>query len=103
MSKTWIFPALFCAGFIIFTTVMPEHAAARCKTFQASHNGTDMFYKDGAAGTAKDKLYWQVEQWRKEKGIKRVRYGKVRTKCGDWFMKYMLMHKKCVAKARVCY
>ncbi len=103
MRKIWILSAIFCAGFITFTTFVPERAEARCKTFTASHNGTDMFYDDGAKGTAKNKLYWQVEQWRKENGIKRVRFGKVRTSCGEWFMKYLLMHKNCKAKARVCY
>jgi len=103
MRKTLILSAIFCAGFVAFSVFVPEHAEARCKTFEASHNGTDMFYDDGAKGTAKNKLFWQVEQWRKEKGIKRVRFGRVRTKCGEWFMKYLLMHKKCTAKARVCY
>ena len=82
-----------------------ESAEARCKVWTATHNGTDLFYPNdgGAAGTAANKLLWQVEQWKKEKGIKRVRVGKIRTKCGDWFIKYMLPHKHCVAKANVCY
>lgn len=81
----------------------PAPAEARCRTFQASHNGTDMFHPTGAVGAATNKLVWQVERWRKQKGVARVRFGKIRTKCGDWFMKYGLPHKHCVAKARVCY
>ncbi|GBE43340.1 hypothetical protein BMS3Bbin10_01416 [bacterium BMS3Bbin10] len=103
MRKTWILSAIFCAGFIAFTTLLPERAEARCKTFKASHNGTDLFYETGTEGTAKNKLLWYIEQWQKEKGIKRVRIGKVRIKCGGWFIKYMLPHRNCVAKARVCY
>jgi hypothetical protein len=83
----------------------PGTAEARCKTWTATHNGTDLFYPNegGAAGTAANKLVWEVEQWQKEKGIKRVRIGKIKTSCGEWFMKYLLPHKHCIAKASVCY
>ncbi len=103
MRKTWILSALFCAGFIAFAAFLPEPAEARCKTFKASHNGTDMFYDTGTEGTAKNKLLWSIEQWQREKGIKRVRIGRVRIKCGEWFVKYLLLHRNCTAKARVCY
>lgn len=78
---------------------------AACRTWTATHNGTNLFYPNdgGAAGTAANKLIWQVQQWQKEKGIKGVRIGKIRTKCGDWFIKYLLPHQHCVAKASVCY
>ncbi len=90
-------------GALVTVVMKPEPAQARCRTFQASHNGTDMFNPTGAVGAATNKLAWQVERWQSAKGIKRVRFGKVRTKCGKWFMKYGLPHKHCVAKARVCY
>ncbi len=83
--------------------VSPELADARCKTFNASHNGTDMFYATGTEGTVKNKLLSYVDQWQNEKGIKRVRVGRVRIKCGDWFVKYLLPHRNCKARARVCY
>lgn len=81
----------------------PEPAEARCKTFEASHNGTDMFYDTGTEGTVKNKLLWYVEQWQKENNVKRVRIGKIRVSCGGWFIKYMLPHRNCKAKSRVCY
>jgi hypothetical protein len=90
---------------VVFLVMQPNPAHAACKTWTATHNGTDLFYPNqgGAAGTAANKLMWQVENFKKEKGLKRVRVGKIKTKCGDWFMKYLLPHKHCVAKARVCY
>ena len=62
-----------------------------------------MFYASGSSGTAANKLLYQVEQWKQTKGIEKVRVGKIATTCGDWFMKYMLPHKHCKARARVCY
>lgn len=85
------------------TVMTPDPAEARCRWFKATHNGTDMFYDDGAAGTAEWKLMSSIDQWKASKGIKRVRVRKAKTSCGDWFIKYMLPHKHCVAKARVCY
>ncbi len=78
-------------------------AMAVCKTMQASYNGTDMFHKTGAEGAATNRLLIQIDALRREKAPKRVRMGRVRVKCGDWFMKYLLPHKHCVARARVCY
>lgn len=97
------FALLFC--FAAAAAFLPQPAEARCKQWTASHNGTDLFYPEdgGAAGTAANKLVWQVEQWKKDEGIENVRIGKISTSCGDWFMKYFLPHKRCVAKARVCY
>jgi hypothetical protein len=103
MRKIMTLSAAFMAGFLVFSVGTPDRAEARCKTFNASHNGTDMFYDTGTEGTVKNKLLWYVEQWQAEKGIKRVRIGRVRIKCGDWFMKYMLMHRNCTARAQVCY
>lgn len=98
------------AGFVLTTlavslAVMPTTAQAKCRTWTATHNGTNLIYPNqgGAAGTAANKLVWQVEQWKKEKGIKRVRIGKIRTKCGEYFIKYLLPHQHCIAKASVCY
>lgn len=85
------------------TALTPEQASARCYTFKASHNGTDMFNPEGgAAGTARNKLLYSIEAWKQEKGKKRVRIGRIRTKCGDWYIKYLLPHKTCTARARVC-
>lgn len=95
--------AAFLAAFLVVMGAVPERAEARCKTFNASHNGTDMFYDDGTEGTAKNKLLWYVEQWQKENNIKRVRIGKIHVKCGDWFVKYLLPHRNCKARSRVCY
>ena len=79
-------------------------AAARCYTFQESHNGTDMFNPDGGAKTAATiKLNTSIELWQQKKGIKKVRIGKVKTKCGEWYIKYLLPHHTCTARARVCY
>jgi hypothetical protein len=61
-----------------------------------------MFNPEGAVGTARDKLLFGIEEWKRENGVKRVRIGKIRTKCGEWYMKYLLPHKTCTARARVC-
>lgn len=98
-----VFQSVFAAAFLAFCLFSTDPAQARCKTFEASHNGTDMFYDDGTEGTVKNKLLWYVEQWQKENNVKRVRIGKVRIKCGDWFVKYFLPHRNCTAKANVCY
>jgi len=92
--------AIYVCAAIIMT---PERAEARCATFQASHNGTDMFNPDGGAKTAaKIKLIYSVEQWQKKRGIKKVRYGKIKYRCDPWNMDYILPHHRCYAKARVC-
>ncbi|MDA7947038.1 MAG: hypothetical protein MPJ78_06135 [Hyphomicrobiaceae bacterium] len=78
-------------------------AEAGCKWFKATHNGTDFFYSDGAAGTAEYKLNGYISQWKAAKGIRRAKVYRAKTKCGDWFIKYMLPHKHCIAKAKVCY
>ncbi len=92
--------ALLAGVFVISATESAE--ARRCYTFKASHNGTDMFNPDGAAGTDTNKLLFSIEAWRQEKRIKRVRIGKVRTKCGEWNIMYALPHHTCTARARVC-
>jgi len=79
-------------------------AVARCYTFQESHNGTDLFNPDGGAKTAATiKLNTSIELWQQKKGIKKVRIGRVKTKCGEWYVKYLLPHHTCTARARVCY
>jgi len=103
MKKITALSAVLLAGFLMFSMALPDRAQARCKTFKASHNGTDMFYDTGTEGTVKNKLLSYVDQWQNEKGIKRVRVGRVRIKCGDWFVKYLLPHRNCKARARVCY
>ncbi len=94
---------LLTIGFAAGVMMTPERAQAGCKTFEASHNGTDIFYDTGTEGTVTNKLLYYVEQWKNEKGIKRVRIGKINIKCGDWFYRYLLPHRNCKAKSRVCY
>ena len=91
-----------CAVAVVALTPEPAQAH-RCTIFKASHNGTDMFYDTGTEGTVKNTLLWYVAQWQKESGVKRVRIGKLTIKCGDWFVKYLLPHRNCKARARVCY
>ena len=103
LRRLSVLAAAGAVGLFLLSGAAPETAHAACKTFHASHNGTDFFYDDGTEGTVKNKLVWYVEQWQKEKGIKKVRYGKFHIKCGDWFIKYMLPHRNCKAKSTVCY
>ena len=44
----------------------------------------------------------KVDAWQRTKGLKSIRMTKVKTHCSDWFMKYLLPHRHCVAKARAC-
>lgn len=93
--------AVLLVGVLSIAITTAGHAV--CRTMEASHNGTDMFHETGATGAAINKLLIKVDQLKAEKGLARVRMGRVRTKCGPWFTKYMLPHRHCVAKARVCY
>jgi hypothetical protein len=90
-------------GMIVSALAVPDRAQARCQTVTQTHNGTDFFYSDGAEGTAAYKVRLSVGEWQKKTGVKKVRIGKIKTSCGDWFIKYGLPHKHCIAKARVCY
>ena len=90
-------------GFMAAAMVVPEPAEAACRWFKATHNGTDFFYSDGAAGTAEFKVKSMIDSWTAQRGIKRKKIYMAKTKCGDWFIKYMLPHKHCIAKAKVCY
>lgn len=76
---------------------------AKCVTVTQTHNGADFFYSDGAAGTAEYKVQLSVQEWQKKTGVKKIKISKISTKCGDWFIKFGLPHKHCIAKARVCY
>lgn len=89
------------AAGVIMTAVEPSSAA--CRNMEASHNGTDMFHETGAVGAAVNKLVSKVDRIKIEKAPRRVRMGRVSTKCGPWFTKYLLPHRHCVARARVCY
>lgn len=103
MTRRFLFATVLAASAaMIGVTNLSAPAEAKCRNFQASHNGTDMFHPTGAEGAAINKLMTQVEAWQEANGIKKIRMTKVRTKCGDWFTKYMLPHKHCVAKARAC-
>ncbi len=99
ISKT-VLAAIILAAVVM--NVSP--AAARCYTFQESHNGTDLFNADGGAKTAATiKLNTSIDLWRQKKGIKKVRIGKVTIKCDPWSIKFILPHHRCYARARVCY
>ncbi len=87
--------------FLVMT--LPDKAHAACKTMVGSHNGTNMFHETGALGAAINDLLVKVDHLKIEKNLKKVRMGRVRTKCGPWFEKYLLPHRHCEAKARVCY
>ena len=93
----------FSALVLVASLITPAPALARCVNVTQTHNGTDFFYSDGAEGTAAYKVRLSVEEWQKKTGVKKVRIGKIKTTCGDWFIKYGLPHKQCVAKARVCF
>jgi hypothetical protein len=94
---------ILIAGMIVSVVLFPEPAQAKCVNVTQTHNGTDFFYSDGAEGTAAYKVRLSVEEWQKKTGVKKVKIGKIKTTCGDWFIKYGLPHKHCVAKAQVCY
>lgn len=89
-------------GVALAVVAAPASARTLCRNFEASHNGTDMFHPSGAVGAAVNKLVAKVDAWQREKSLQNVRMGKVRTKCGPWFQKYLLPHRNCVAKARAC-
>ena len=101
--RSVVFVAGVALAGALITGVSSSPASAVCRTMQASHNGTDMFHETGAVGAAQNKLLIKVDALRRQKAPRRVRMGRIRTKCGDWFMKYLLPHKHCVARARVCY
>lgn len=104
MKRAFRVRFLFLAGLIALVPVMtPDPAEARCRWFKQTHNGTDFFYSDGAAGTAEWKVKSAITQWTAAKGIKRFKIRMSKTKCGPWFIKYALPHKHCIAKGRVCY
>ena len=104
MTRKCVFVTVLAAGAaMVGATILSAPAAAKCKNFEASHNGTDLFHPTGAKGAAVNKLMVQVEKWQQANRIKKIRMTRVRTQCGDWFMKYGLPHKHCVAKAQVCW
>ncbi|MEM8743896.1 MAG: hypothetical protein AAGF14_04595 [Pseudomonadota bacterium] len=90
-------------GLGVGSTIGVSPADAACRWFKATHNGTDFFYADGAAGTAEWKLNSYITQWKAAKGIRRTKIYRSKTTCGKWFIKYALPHKHCIARAKVCY
>ena len=92
-------------GLVVVAAATSDPAEARCRVWEATHNGSGLFYprSGGSAGTAIDKLNWQVEQWRKRVGLEGVTIGKAATWCDKSRIKYFLPHSHCVARARVCY
>ena len=101
--RSVVFVAGVALAGALFTSVSSSPASAVCKTMQASYNGTDMFHETGAEGAATNRLLIQIDAFRRQKAPRKVRMGRVSVKCGQWFMKYLLPHKHCVARARVCY
>ena len=103
LRPTVIVTTLVATAFL--TMVWSAPSEARCRVWQATHNGTGLFYprSGGSAGTAIDKLHWQVDQWRKRAGLEGVNIGKAATWCYKSRIKYLLPHRHCVARARVCY
>ncbi|MEM8744742.1 MAG: hypothetical protein AAGF14_08930 [Pseudomonadota bacterium] len=99
------FPRVIAAAFAVSCIVaITTPAQARCYTFQESHNGTDLFNPGGGAKTAATKkLMYSIELWKQKRRIKRVRIGRVSTRCDPWNLDYVLPHHRCYAKARVCY
>ncbi len=93
----------FSVAILLVLFMASAPVQAKCVNVTQTHNGTDFFYSDGAEGTAAYKVRLSVEEWQKKSGVKKVKIGKIKTTCGDWFIKYGLPHKHCVAKARVCY
>jgi len=93
----------FSGAILLVLFIASAPVQAKCVNVTHTHNGTDFFYSDGAEGTAAYKVRLSVEDWQKKTGVKKVKIGKIKTTCGDWFIKYGLPHKHCVAKARVCY
>ena len=99
-----------CAAGAIFAVVLaagigalPELVQAKCKNFEGYHNGTNVIHETGAQGAAINHLLSQIAIWKREKGISKVRMGKMKTRCGKPFTKYLLTHSRCTAKARICY
>lgn len=104
MRKVSISRSILAATVFGVLAMSASPADARCYTFEQSHNGTDLFNPAGGAKTAATrKLIYSVDVWKQKKGIKKVRVGKVKTRCEAWNMKYFLPHHRCYARARVCY
>lgn len=104
MTRSRGIAAALCAVGIVMTiglTSGPAHA--KCKNFEGYHNGTNLFHETGAKGAAINHLLTQVEQWKRDNGITKVRMSRVKTHCGKPFTKYLLTHIRCTAKARVCH
>ena len=102
MCRVSIFVIMSFLIFAGFVSMGASPAQARCSTFQESHNGTDLFNPQGGAKTAATrKLMYSIEGWKQQRGIKRVRIGKVSTRCDKWTAKYLLPHHRCYARARL--
>ena len=92
---------VLAAGFLSLVIIAPGSAMARCKTFSAYYNGTDIGM--GAANAAEERMRGNVASWAKQNKIRRYRIGRVKKACGEWYFTPFLPHHKCTAKARVCY
>jgi len=104
MRGVCVSPYVLAAVVFGVMAMLASPADARCYTFEQSHNGTDLFNPGGGARiAATKKLMYSVDMWKRQKGIRKVRIGKVKTRCEPWTMKYVLPHHRCYARARVCY
>ncbi len=90
-------------GVVASVAMAPDTAHAGCRTFTAGYNGTNMMGPSGAAESATFRVMDQIEDWKRRKRIGHVRLGKVRTRCGRWFIKYFLPHTHCKATVRACW
>lgn len=95
---------VLAVGVGVCVGVAAAPAQARCVIMSAGHNGTDLFNGPGGARkVATNKLYAAIEDFKQSRRLRRIRVGRVRTSCGKWFTKYLLPHRHCRARARVCY
>ena len=93
---------ILVSGALLVPILGAGSAEARCRVWEATHNGSGLFYsnKGGAKGTAANKLRWQVEEWRKMAGVEELRIGEITTFCGKSFVKYFVPHKHYTARTR---
>ena len=101
MRTVFVYRLLFASGLFALVMIAPGPAIAKCKTFSAYYNGTDIGI--GAANSADERMRANVVSWAKQNNIRRYRIGKVKKACGEWYFTPLLPHHKCTATARVCY
>ncbi|MCH8239525.1 MAG: hypothetical protein IIB62_05645 [Proteobacteria bacterium] len=101
MRTIFACPLFLAFGVIGLVMIVPGSAVAKCKTFSAYYNGTDIGM--GAAHSAEQRMRSNVASWAKQNNIKHYHIRKVKKACGEWYFTPLLPHHKCTATARVCY